>query len=104
MSDHEISVSIEDLDSYQDSLGWAFALGFTQGVLVDDAESARPCGGCDCGLTDADVETRPVSIPASGEFQMSVRGYLEQHNLVDEDDLVAKVEVCPNEVVAHVRE
>lgn len=65
-----------------------------------------PCEDCACGLADEPVEdaetVETVDLSTALDFSVLVRDYLERYDLVDEDDRVLRVEVCPERVRAHI--
>lgn len=88
-----------------------FLEGYLHGMLAgyygheDDGAPAPACEDCSCSIEDSmgrepDLET--VSAPAALDFQKEVRDYLLRYDLIDEDDLVSQVVVCPEEVRALV--
>ena len=93
-------------------LAAAFSTGVQLGMALGryeppDAADATvaPCDDCSCAVGDDSVHLSVVTVPTSPEEELPVfvRDYLEAVGAVDGDDIVARVEVCPNEIRAFLR-
>lgn len=88
-----------------------FIEGYLHGLMAafyadsDEDEPAPACDDCSCSISDPlgrEPELEVVTAPAALDFQAEVRDYLLRYDLIDDDDLVSQVVVCPEEVRAFV--
>lgn len=83
-------------------LAQAFALGVSAGQML--GEEPEACSNCTCGLDDADVEHEERYVTEPFDFGEDVRDLLVEYGVIEGDEIVSSVRVCPEEVVAFVRE
>ena len=70
--------------------------------MTDSTPDPDPCENCGCGIASDDVETEAVELDLGMDFSVMVRRHLEKHTRIDENDLIQKVELCPEKVVAYI--
>lgn len=60
---------------------------------------SEPCRDCGCALSDPDVETQTVEMPAEMGFQEQIRDYVLENGKLDGDSVfIQQVTICPESV------
>lgn len=103
MVDQELTMELDVTDGFR--FGVMAGAYVAAGAEVDDTDVA-PCEDCSCGLADdgVETETREFATAPDSFVQRQIRQALEDSGFVSEDDLVKRVEVCPEQVTIEVED
>jgi len=92
---------------YEDGFREGFLHGFMAAVAApdeDESDDAAACDDCTCAVSDREQSVEKRSVRDVSSFGEEVRDFLTKFGVVSDDEIVSRVEVCPESVTVYVED